>query len=369
MSESQESSQPVKTKTDSLTDLQEPSQTSPLDDGDAELDSTSGILRENLSEDEVELLSEQEEPYGDDLRSSDQTTPTFAGEPLSSGASPPPLPPLKGQKFTLSGTRSDIYISDTNKSLSPSGSSKIVILLTNSLGLESDNNLRLADTYSQKLQCPVIVPDLFDKDPIKTSGAEVPDNDLVSGNKISLSLDNVKSWAINAVKGFMDEMWLAKHTFEHTYPQVTNILAEIVQIYRPISLVVIGYAFGARYVFRLLEDRNNDAWSSEEDLISAGVAINPSLATLDDLRAASKPIFLAHSSNDELLDQGLLDRAISIWKNKNVDYSTLTCTGPSDGVPLPHGFAVPGDYPSTVVGDWPSQVVDQVVKWIQEHLD
>lgn len=319
-------------------------------------DYTPGILKEDLGDD-VNLLSDEEGYEGD----------TETAQQLD--ATPPPVPPPKGQKFTLSGTLAEVYISDVHRQLKTNGSARIVVLLTNSLGLASANNLRLADQYSEKLKCAVIVPDLFDKDPIKTSGAEVPESQLVSQNKISLSLTNIKSWAINAVKGFMDEMWLARHTFEHTYPLITNVLAEIIQIYRPISLVLVGYSFGARYVFRLLEDRNNDAWSSEEDVVTAGVAINPTLASLDDFRTAAKPVFLVYSQDDELLRQPLIDLAVSIWKNKDVEHSTLACGNSSTGQPLPHGFAVPRDYPESVVGDWPLQVTDKVSQWVQEHLD
>lgn len=330
---------------------------------DNEVSTVNEEHRRNSSE--IQLLSSRDDPYEGDT---DAIKDSNSGSP-----SPPdsPRPPIKGQRFTLSGTKSDIYISDTNKTLSASGSSKIVVLLTNSLGLGSENNLRLADLYSDKLQCPVLVPDIFSKDPITTSGAEVPENELVTEQTVSLSLENVKSWAIGAIKGFMDEMWLARHTFEHTYPLITNILAEIVQIYKPMSLVVIGYAFGARYVFRLLEDRNNDAWLSEEDLISAGVAISPSLATIDDLEVVSKPIFVVHAENDNLFDQAVLDKAAISWKHNNIDYSVLNCTEISDNIvkSLPHGFAVPGDYSTSIVGDWPKKVVNQAVEWLQDQLD
>ncbi|ANB13303.1 hypothetical protein AWJ20_1589 [Sugiyamaella lignohabitans] len=307
---------------------------------------------------------------------------------------------FSGQKFVLSGTGTEVYVTHSPSQRTP----RLVILLTNSLGLASENNLKMADEYAKKLKCPVIVPDLFDNDPIRVSGAEVAHMDdeagLTAGAEqtsigsqepspkegeetigqtastsffSNLTLSKVKAFATSTIKGFVDEMWIAKHTFERTYPRLTNTVAEIVQVYSPQSLAVIGYSFGGRYVLRLLEDLHHDEWSSEEDLIAVGACIHPSLVEVNDFNMVSKPLMLVYSTDDPILSEKVVQKGIASLQDRNVTFDRKVFTsssvaGQNSNHKLPHGFAVLGDYPQSEVGNIPTQVVDLVSDWIQVHL-
>jgi dienelactone hydrolase len=271
-------------------------------------------------------------------------------------------PSLRGQKFVLSGVGVEVYVTD-----SPENASKLVILLTNSLGLASINNLRLADTYAENLKCPVIVPDLFDKDPIRATTSDVPELTEAEFNSSGFSLSKVKAIAVTAVKGFMDEMWVAKHTFDRTYPQLCSAISEIVQVYSPQVLGVIGYSFGGRYVLRLLEDQRNNAWSSDEDLVTVGAAVHPSLIDDEDFKHVHKPLAFVYSARDSIVSQSLVDRNVKRLKERGVDLSVHVFDSDGDDS-LPHGFAVPGDYSSDVVGTRPQQVTELVSNFFKTRL-
>ncbi|CAN6674410.1 hypothetical protein TRVA0_053S00298 [Trichomonascus vanleenenianus] len=289
----------------------------------------------------------------------------YAENPYGAESRPEPYSgsTLLGQKFVLSQTQTQAYVTQSPSSQS----STLVILLTNSLGLSSENNLRLADMYSNSLNCPVIVPDMFSEDPIPTHGVVLPEE--IGHADVSL-LDRVKASLVGGIKGFMEEMWLARHTFEKTYPLLVSAVAEIVDVYKPRKVAVIGYSFGGRYVLPLLEGQENDEWSSDEDLICVGAAIHPSLIKAADFNVVKKPLFLVAPHNDEMLPDSLVQAGISNLQSRNIEFQKMFFGGEGgdDEPQLPHGFAVPGDYSYEEVGDRPQQVMNVVSNWILEHL-
>ncbi|KAA8911506.1 hypothetical protein TRICI_003793 [Trichomonascus ciferrii] len=345
------------------------------------------------SVDKLDVREEEEQaddPYGDDSRktveepegeSADETKP-LGGDDESAGTSSklneegegeaaPPVPPKDeehpkkgpsaGQKFVLSETGVEVYVSQH----SVPKTKKLVILLTNSLGIASPNNMKLADLYSDKMDCPVIMPDLFDKDPIPTSGVVVDDDEPPETQEDGSALLNFfKNRAAGAVKGFLDEMWMAKHTYERTYPTLAATVAEIVEVFKPSSVAVIGYSFGGRYVMQLLEDHENNEWSSDEDLITVGASVHPSLLTVQDFGHVAKPLYFVSAADDEMLPDKLLSQGFDQLRRNKVDFDYLTISGER----LPHGFAVPDDYPETLVGDRPYEVIDKVVEWISQRM-
>lgn len=263
----------------------------------------------------------------------------------------PPDPP-RGKLFVLSVTGIEVYLtspstsnSDSRPSTAPTGrNSKLVVLLTNSLGLKSDNNLRLADRYADKLKATVVVPDLFKGDPIPSETAEAaadianpispaaphpsasaPDSHEHHVHENSVIL-KVKSLAVSFVKGFFDDMWAARHTFESTMPLLRDAIDEIYTAYTPEKIAVIGYSFGAKYVLHLLSPPpgfQSEAWASGYiDAITCGAVIHPSLLDTGSTSTnSSKPSPTTSSSPFSFFDN-LLGR------NKKANTPTNSRSGP-----------------------------------------
>lgn len=355
----------------------------------------------------------------------------------------------RGKFFTLSGTGSEVYVTTPSQSVTspslPSSSSqapqtsynnkkipKMVILLTNSLGIKSENNLRLADRFADKLNVLVAVPDLFNGDPISTETAETaaemaeassktskaprsqPNTDesirpkdgnteeLPSSQTTSL-LFKIKSFAVSAIKGFFDDMWTARHTFDATMPLVRDIIYELGVAYHPEKIAIVGYSFGGKYVLHLLsppKEFQSRAWEGGEytDNITCGAVIHPSMIEIDesliagndsqgserrdDFANVSKPVFIVYSKNDELLPESSIKHGLRLMQERNVPVEVNVYDNEEERniaenndsmenipiEPLPHGFAVPGDYSPSVVGDRPENVFQLVSTWISEHL-
>ena len=349
-----------------------------------ELEDEDLVVPQNNTEESNELSkqlgnAEEESTSQDDVDKSLPSTPLTEDVEAELIEQPPePIqtistePDLLGQKYVLSQTNTEIYVSQPPDQIPqstsssshglPSKADQLVILLTNSLGLASVNNLELADEYCRRFNCPVVVPDLFDHDPITTPGAAVPERPPST----STLLEQVKVQMVGAVKGFLDEMWLAKHTFERTYPLLSATVDEIIGVFSPKKVGIIGYSFGGRYVFQFLEGKEEDGeWSSDEDLITVGAAVHPSLLHKDDFKSIKKPLFMVSATNDELLSQSLIKNGVQLMQ-QGVEFDQLVFDN-SDAT-LPHGFAVPGDYSESEVGEKPQIVIDAVSSWILKHL-
>lgn len=313
-----------------------------------------------------------------------------------------PTPP-RGQTVTIVGTDTRAYI--VSGAAAAGDSSRMLVLLTNSLGLESTNNLLLADRYADRLRCLVVVPDLFGGDPIPAGAAQTAAEMAHAGaatgqdgasNSSSSAVTpapapapslifRVKSLAVSLVKGFVEDMWAARHTYDKTMPVVRGAVLELVAAYAPRKIAVVGYSFGARYALRLLAPPpgfQNRAWAGDEtDAVTCGAVVHPSLlqgtpgadpggAPGADFAGVNKPVFLVYSKDDELLPEATIKHGLRVLAENNVEVETAVYDNDKERAatpglePLPHGFAVPGDYPQDVVGDRPDNVFNLVASWI-----
>ena len=350
----------------------------------------------------------------------DATPPALPPKTSDSSALPPqvsnkPLPvnPPVGQTFRLSGTGTEVYM--TNGGVANSDKKTMIILLTNSLGLSSSNNLYLADRFAETLKCTVAVPDLFESDPVTTGGAILDPTETNTKTEEPTSpepskpmslLAQVKSFAVSTVKGFLEDMWSARHTFSHTLPLLQDTISELLAVYRPSKVAVVGYSFGAKYVLHLLSQAppelpagydptswtaSDDAlreaeagYSDEYENIMCGVVINPSLLDPKDFLNVAKPTHIIYSKDDDLLPESLIHRGLRLLESRKrqnahiqgrvvvtttiFDNDAERIASNNEVPPLPHGFAVPGDYPEKTVGDRPEKVFILTTSWIQERM-
>lgn len=279
----------------------------------------------------------------------------------------------------------------------------LVILLTNSLGLGSENNLKLADRYARALNATVVVPDLFDGDPVanileqsEQTSAQQQQAEIKNQAPVSL-LSKVKFMVASTVKGFFDDMWAAKHAFETTNQRLAQTLHELVfETYKPKKVVLVGYSFGAKYVLHYLQSAAAATTNSNERVLAerivCGACVHPSLLEPLDFAAIEKPLYFVYSRDDDLLPEATVRKCFEVHEDQhgagvkietavydnaaeqNAASAATTSNGSNNSddagglLPLPHGFAVPGDYPRSVVGDRPDQVFRMLVSWIREHL-
>jgi len=197
---------------------------------------------------------------------------------------------------------------------------KVILFLTDVFGHVFINNQLLADEYA-KAGFLVVVPDLFNGDP-RTLNPPAPGVDIRT-------------------------TWGPKHTPEITRPIVNKALEGIKKEYNPDSIYTVGYCFGARYVLQLLAT----------DDVKAGAIAHPSGVTIEDVRAITKPLFIAGAETDGAYTDELKKQTEVLLKEIKATYFTTLASGVS------HGFAVKGDITDPVVKFAKEKALRDTVEW------
>lgn len=290
-------------------------------------------------------------------------------------------PTLLGETQTVNDTT--FYVVGDAKSCST-----LIVVLTNYLGFESSNNMLAADTIHSSTGLPVVLIDSTGNNPamhvMRLKGDEelphLPPPQTKPKSQAGPSfLGKFKSWFAGSVSGFFDDMWLAAHSYEKTIAIVRSSIEQVYQVYTPGKIIVVGYGFGARYVLPLLkrssvfnpheeDDEDSSPWevrdkANAEDHILSGVAVNPSLTTIDDFKNVQKPLLFIYSDENDMLPRTLVEQGFRAIPGKDAERKMI-----SQNPPLPHGFAIAGDYSEDVVGQKPQEVFDLIDKWVKTQV-
>lgn len=264
----------------------------------------------------------------------------------------------------------------------------LIVVLTNYLGFQSNNNLLCADSIHETTALPVVLVDSTGNNPamhvMRLKGDEElphlpPPQTKPKTQSAPSFLGKFKSWFAGSVSGFFDDMWLAAHSYEKTIDIVRSSIEQVYQVYTPGQIIVVGYGFGARYVLPLLkrsslfnpheeDDEDSSPWevrdkANAEDHILSGVAVNPSLTSLEDFKHVYKPLLFIYSDDNDMLPRTTVEQGFRAIPGKDAERKAI-----SKNPPLPHGFAIPGDYSEEVVGDTPQQVFGFIDKWVKDQL-
>ncbi|KAK9456514.1 hypothetical protein V1511DRAFT_494516 [Dipodascopsis uninucleata] len=273
----------------------------------------------------------------------------------------------------------------------------LLILLTNGLGIDSINNQLLADSFALHGYF-VVMPDLFSGDP--NSSQKQTSGQPSKSSQSGFSISRVRSFAVSGVVGFMTDMWMARHTEEKTWPILVQMVDEIVEIYRPRDMCVVGYSFGGKYALKILQlpildaknerkgstssvdvkaaseatllnqltteqhktDLLNPSWSR---LVLTGIVCHPSLVEPKDFIGVKKPLLIIAVENDSLFPPDLIKRGVSELSKYHIFYDLKIYDSK-----LPHGFAVKGDYSSDnrLVSEKQDQAHKEIVSWIKSFV-
>ncbi|KAK6359835.1 hypothetical protein TWF696_000969 [Orbilia brochopaga] len=231
----------------------------------------------------------------------------------------------------------------------PHSNCKLLIFLTNGVGINSINNQLQADYYSKEGGFLVVMPDLFEGDPAPQAGATKTEE--VSGHESFI--EQVKVKAAEGIKILMIDLWLARHTPEKTLPIVQSVLeAAKVEFADAASQVfAVGYCFGGKYVLKL-------AATAE---IAAGAVAHGTAVTIEDIKAVERPVSFVCVENDGLFPDEVREAGRKDLQERNIDHEIKVYSG------VPHGFAVMGSYEDEKIQTAQTEANNQMLEWLINH--
>lgn len=265
--------------------------------------------------------------------------------------------------------------------------------------MQSTNNQIQADLYADE-GFVVVMPDLFGGDVAPNSAAveeeTAAQNQDTGGGSF---LDLFKTKAVETVKSFMIDMWLARHTEAKVLPLLHRVLdaardefADAVA--RGDGVYAAGYCYGGRYVLLLAGEKGNDyregaaagasrgptrTATGEVDpnadvdaleagllqkpaaLIKAGVLAHATLVSPDDFQGLQAPISMVCVESDPLFPDAVRTAGEDYLSQHNVEHEVQVYPG------VPHGFAVVGDYADASIKEAQATAFEQMLKWLNAH--
>ncbi|KAI9681121.1 MAG: hypothetical protein M1817_002403 [Caeruleum heppii] len=266
----------------------------------------------------------------------------------------------------------DVYI--TKPSDYPHSPSKLLLFLTNGVGLHSINNQLQADKYASE-GFLVVMPDLFAGDPAPNGTNMDPKEDNPT------IIEQVKLRAAETAKSFLLDMWLARNTSEKVMPILHKVIEGVKDEFADAvangqGLYAVGYCFGGKYVLLLAGEHpdtvmKGQAVKDEEEgmavagpLIKAGAMAHGTLVELEDITSLKAPVSMACVEHDQLFPDAVRKEGIKHLEEKKIEHEVKVYSD------VPHGFAVLGEYHNAGdrhIADAQKEAFQQMKAWLKEH--
>ena len=245
----------------------------------------------------------------------------------------------------------------------PRASSRLLLLLTGGTGMQSTNNQIQADMYADA-GFVVVMPDLFGGDVAPNSSTELSEDlqgpSSAAAASSSSFLDLFKFKAVETIKTFMIDMWLARHTEAKVLPILHQVIASSREEFADAissggGIYAVGYCFGGRYVLLLAADKSQgqgqgqDAAAPAEEssvgadsleagtrpskgpLIKAGVLAHATLVSPDDFQGLQSPISMVCVESDPMFPDDVRTAGEDYLSKNNIEHEVQVYPG------VPHG--------------------------------
>ncbi|RMZ89825.1 hypothetical protein DV736_g2955, partial [Chaetothyriales sp. CBS 134916] len=246
--------------------------------------------------------------------------------------------------ITLPNSRDVVSsLSATSTALPNKKWSLSLLLLTEVHGIALPNSKLLADKFASALNCPVIVPDLFDADPMPVVKPEGWD---ASRGLADFQIRHHPGTVEPILEAVME--WMQRSEAEGGLGGVQ-------------SLGAVGYCFGGRYIFRMLADRK----------IDAGVVNHPSFFTIEEVKALRtgttvrgglSPIAIFAAETDDIFPEAKRRETEDILKKIGAAWWCSTFAGTQ------HSFSIRGDLSDRKVRFAAESALNGAIIWFKEFL-
>ncbi|KAG7874372.1 hypothetical protein KL938_004987 [Ogataea parapolymorpha] len=180
---------------------------------------------------------------------------------------------------------------------------RILVIFTDIYGYKTNNVDLIADKFADNLGYQVLIPDLFDEDPVVPNQTDLGE-------------------------------WLGRHSPVQTGPIAKAFLEYVKKTYDPAYLCTIGYCYGAKLVFQN---------ATKDSIPNVCAMAHPSFTEESDLENLARPLLLSLAERDELFSDEMRNKAAEILRKNNIRHQIDIYSGTS------HGFSIRGDLSDPVV--------------------
>ncbi|KAF8541012.1 dienelactone hydrolase family-domain-containing protein [Trichophaea hybrida] len=217
----------------------------------------------------------------------------------------------------------EVYIS---KPADTDVGTRLLVLLTNGVGIHSVNNQVQAD-HLQK-------PDILWLCQICDPAPNTVNVATTTEEEFSL-LDQIKMRAVegNALKAVKEQYGDKEYRTSH-------------------GIHVVGYCFGGKYALRL----------AATDEVSAVAVAHGTMISREDFVGVKNPVTFACVENDPLFPDEIREEGLKLLQERNIEHELKVYKG------VPHGFAVYGSYPDHHIKLSQEKVFDQFVEFISNYV-
>ncbi|EPE34902.1 alpha/beta-Hydrolase [Glarea lozoyensis ATCC 20868] len=295
--------------------------------------------------------------------------------PAQSGASlgehcvtdrPSPLGGSSGEITKLGEV--DTYISKPADY--PHAPSKLLFLLTGATGIHSKNNQIQADNFARE-GFLVVMPDMFENDPL-------PGSVTYTEEKDPSVIEQIKMRAVDTIKSFTIDMWLARQTPEKVLPILHKVIEAAKDEFADAvanggGIYSVGYCFGGRMTLLLAGEKPDTvAWGQQVKdeeagvvksgpFIKAGAIAHATSVAREDFEGTKSPLLFVCVENDQLFAEDVREHGEKYLNENGVASEFKTYSG------VPHGFGVVGEYEDTKIKVAQAEAFDQMLAWLKQY--
>ena len=236
----------------------------------------------------------------------------------------------------------EVYISKPSDY--PQSPSKLLLLLSNAIGIHSTNNQIQADHFAQE-GFLTVMPDQFGGDTFTNPAPDAVGQSIDESN--SSVLEQIKMRAVDTVQAFRLDMWLARQTPEKILPVLQKFVTGAKEEFADAvayggGIYIVGYCIGAKYALLVgsdLPDTEAHGQSSETELgvvtkvseIKAVAIAHGTMIAASDFEKIRVPLTVVSVENDPLFPKDVQDAGLKHLEEKKISHTTETYSGVQHG--------------------------------------
>lgn len=174
----------------------------------------------------------------------------------------------------------------------------------------------------------------------------------VTGPSEPSFIESVKLRAVETVKAFSIDMWLARHTASKVLPVLHKVVSAVQEEFADAvanggGIYGVGYCFGAKYILLLASELDDDVATGQREhsleskaeegmvkkgpTLKAGALAHGTMIGKEDFKSVKVPVAMVCVEDDQLFPDDVREHGVKELKDRGVELENWVYPG------VPHG--------------------------------